>query len=155
MNRELLDAVVVRDARRVGELLKRGADANARDAEHDETPLMLAARFADAGLVRLLLDAGAEVDARDDKARTALFYAPVPSDVFEALRIAGADVDARDGEGNTVLMRKVYESASLVCVDELLRLGVDPSAENEDGETAFEIAERLGLVKLTERLARR
>ena len=155
LNRELLDAVVMRDVRRVRELLKLGADANARDAEHEETPLMLAARFADAGMVRLLLDAGAEVDALDDKGRAALFYAPVPSEVFEALRAADADVHARDGEGNTILMLKVSESASLVCVEELLRLGVDPSAENDDGETALVIAERLGLLKLTERLAGR
>src|SRR5687767_2353813 len=118
---------MMRDIIRVRELLKEAADVNVRDKEHNETPLILAVKFADAGMVRLLLDAGADVDARDDWGRTALFYAQVPSEVFEVLHNAGADVHARDGEGNTILMQKVSESASLVDVEELLRLGVDQS----------------------------
>jgi ankyrin repeat protein len=75
----------------------------------------------------------------------------VPSEVFEALHNAGADVHARDDEGNTILMRKVLGSASLADVEELLRRGVDQSVKNEAGETALDMAESLGLVKIVER----
>ena len=152
LNRSLLDAVATRDLSRVRELLKLGADINARGEEHDETPLILAAKFADAALIRLLLDAGAEVNARDDKRRTALFYAPVSTAVFKALLEAGADVHARDQEGDTILMRKVSECAPLAEVEELLRLGIEPGVRNKAGETALDVADSLGLVLVVERL---
>ena len=151
-NRNLLDSIVMRDIIRVRELLKEGADVNVRDKEHNETPLILGVEFGDAVMVRLLLDAGSEVDARDDWGRTALCYAPVLSEVFEALHNAGADVHARDEEGNTILMRNVSKCASLAEVEELLRLGVDQSITNEDGKTALDMAESLGLVRIIERL---
>ena len=154
-NRALLDAVVMRDLARARELLKQGADVNARDKEHEETPVILAAKFAGAEMVRILLDAGAEVDARDEWGRTALFYAPVSSEVFDVLHRDGADVQARDVEGNTILMRGVSKSASLAEVEELLQLGVDLNVRNEKGETALNIAEGLGLVRIVERLRAR
>jgi ankyrin repeat protein len=49
-------------------------------------------------------------------------------------------------------MQKVSESASLAEVEELLRLGVDPRVQDEDGKTALDLAESLGLVKVVERL---
>ena len=152
LDRDLLDSVIMRDITRVRKLLEQGADVNAKDEEHAETPLMLAVKFAGADMVRLLLEAGAEVDARDGWGRTALFYAPVSSEVFGLLLRAGADVHARDGEGNSILMRKVSESVSLAEVEEVLRLGVDPSVQNEGGESALDLAESLGLVKVVERL---
>jgi ankyrin repeat protein len=49
-------------------------------------------------------------------------------------------------------MREVAASASLAEVEELLKLGIDPGVQNEDGETALDLAEGLGLVKVVERL---
>jgi ankyrin repeat protein len=155
LNRDLLDSVSLRDITGVREQLNQAADVNTRDKEHGETPLMLAVKRADASMARLLLDAGAEVDARDDWGRTALFYAPVSSEVFDVLHRAGADVHARDVEGNTILMWEVSKSASLAEVEELLRLGIDQSVKNEDGETAQDMAEGLGLLRVAERLRER
>ena len=152
LNRDLLDAVVMRDIAKIRELLGQGADVNARDEEHNEPPVMLAVKFADAAIIRLLLNVGAEVDAQDDMGRTSLFFAPVSSEVFKSLLEARADIHAADNKGNTILLWKVLESASLSEVEELLRLGVDPGLRNEGGETALDIAERLGLVKIGERL---
>lgn len=152
LNRALLDAVIMRDITGVRELLKQGADVDARDGEHEETPIILAVKFADATMVRMLIDAGAEVDARDDSGQTALFFAPVLSEVFKVLLEATADVHARDEDGNTILMRKVSDSSSLAEVEELLRLGIDPSLENKAGESALDLAEGLGLVPVAERL---
>lgn len=152
LGRELSDAVVGRDTARVRELLASGADVNARDAEHEETALILAAKFAGPEMVRLLLDAGADVEARDDWGRTALFFARVSSGVFEVLLKAGADVNARDRYGDSVLMHAVSGSPSPREVEELLRLGADPSARNEGGDTALDFAEGLGLLKVVELL---
>jgi len=152
LNRALLDAVVMRNVDQVRELLARGADVKARDQEHDEGVLILAAKFADVAMAQLLLNAGAAVDERDDQGRTALFFAQPGSKLFEVLLRAGANVNARDEEGNTILMRKVGESASLPEVEELLRLGIDLGARNKAGESAFDIANGLGLVLVAERL---
>src|SRR6266446_1990300 len=127
LNHDLLDSVVMRNCPSVQALLAQGANVNARDREHSQTPLMLAVSFPGADMVRLLLDAGAEVDAQDDWGRTALFYTPVASEAFAVLLAAGANMHARDKEGNTILMRKVSESASLSDVEKLLQLGVDQS----------------------------
>ena len=155
LNRALLDSVIMRDVDRVRELLRQGADLNARDEEHLETPLILAVKFCGIDMVRLLIEAGAEVEARNAWNRTALFYAPVSSEVFKLLLEVGADIHARDGEGNTILMRNVARSASISEVEEILRLGVDPSAKNESGETALDIAEELGLVNVVQQLGSR
>jgi Ankyrin repeats (many copies) len=56
-------------------LLRRGANPNLKGSG-DLTPLMVAAlASADPTMVRLLLDAGASVDARDDRGQTALDWA--------------------------------------------------------------------------------
>lgn len=152
LNRDLLDAVVMHDIAKVEDLLNRGADVNPREAEHSETSLILATKFADTDIVRLLLNAKADVNARDDKGRTALFFALVSSYLFNVLLEAGADIHARDEEGNTLLLWKVSESASLGEVEKLLKQGIDPSLQNADGQSTLDIAEGLGLVKIVERL---
>jgi ankyrin repeat protein len=132
--------------------LEAGADVNAKDSEHNEAALLLAVRHANAEIVRLLIDEGADVEARNDEGRTALFFAQVGSETFDHLLACGADIHAQDYEGNTILMRAVYKSASLAEVDELLRLGIEPMIRNSAGESALDMAVSLGLVRIIERL---
>ncbi|MGQ0735863.1 MAG: ankyrin repeat domain-containing protein [Acidobacteriota bacterium] len=74
-------------------LLERGADPNAR-GQHEVTPLMMAAAATrpDPSMVRLLIDKGADVRARDAAGRTALDWALLQGDtpVVAVLREAGA-----------------------------------------------------------------
>jgi ankyrin repeat protein len=151
-SRALIDAVVMRDIDAVRELLNAGAEVNARDEEHQEAAIVLAAKFDDAEIVQLLINEGADVNARDDQGRTALFFARVGSQSFTRLLAAGADVHLLDHEGNTILIKKVSESASLAEVDELLRLGIDAGVRNETGESALDVADSLGLIRIIERL---
>lgn len=94
-------------------LLANGADPDARSTEDgleaEATALMLAAGSAfinnHAEVIRLLAEAGAELDARDALGRTALHHAAgraVPN-ALQALLVLGADPNARDAEGNTAL----------------------------------------------------
>jgi len=153
LNRALLDAVASCNKDEIRQLLKAGADVDARDAEHDETPIIFAAKFGDAEVVDLLLAAGATIDTRDDHGRTALFFADVGSETFAKLLAAGADIHAVDHDGNTLLMKRVSQSVTVNEVDELLRLGINPDARNVDGESAHDLALSLGLVNILERLA--
>lgn len=61
-------------------LLKRGADVNLSDEETGETPLMFAARYSTPEVVRVLLAAGAAVNAKNKEGRTALSIAELDKD---------------------------------------------------------------------------
>ena len=104
LNRQLAAAVSDRQVARVPELLKAGADINARsEASHTRgMTLLQTAVFHRWGsdCVQLLIDAGAKVEARDDVGNTALIYAcqngPDPQvDVVELLVKGGAKVNSR------------------------------------------------------------
>ena len=140
LNRDLLDAIVMRDKERIRHLIKLGANVDAKDKEHDEAAIILAAKFCDAEIVELLINKGAKVDAE------------VGSNVFTSLGAAGADVHAKDCDGNSILMQKVSESPSVAEVEELLRLGIKPDVRNHDGESAMDLAVSLGLLNVIERL---
>ena len=84
--------------------------------------------------VKAALDAGADVDAKDDEGNTALMDAASggwrSEDVIKLLLDAGADVDAKDDEGNTALMDAAsggWRNEDVVKV--LLDAGADVDAE--------------------------
>ncbi|MBK7930719.1 MAG: ankyrin repeat domain-containing protein [Bryobacterales bacterium] len=99
-------------------LLSKGAKVNAANtmggrvprgeiALKKLTPLMLAAPYGSAALVKVLLDAGADVTPRDVRGMTALMLA-LGSDHQDAgtvqlLLAAGSDVNAKDANGETVM----------------------------------------------------
>ncbi len=92
-NLDLMWAIETTNPRRVGELLAAGADADAR--RHDgTTALMLAVRDAEYDIVRLLIDAGCDVNAQQwiDRGPTALAAASRAGDsqLYRQLRAAGA-----------------------------------------------------------------
>ena len=88
----------------VEELIAGGADPNAKGRFLNGTPLHCL-RNADAGMVALLLDAGAEVNARDRSGRTPLHgvCALGKKELAELLVARGAEVNARDFSGWTPL----------------------------------------------------
>jgi len=63
-NQQFIDAIADKDAERIKALLNEGADVNARDV-YGATPLMWAANanIGDPLIVKLLIDAGADVNA--------------------------------------------------------------------------------------------
>ena len=69
------------------------------------TPLHHAARAGDAAMVRLLLENGADLEARDPGGTTALHYAAYwgHPEVAQVLLAAGADPNALDRAGYTPL----------------------------------------------------
>lgn len=89
-------------------LLKKGADPNVRRSLSGNTPLFLAVDPLGAGglaVMKMLLDQGADVDARNKIGRTALHRAASRGDE-KAVRLLlkhGADVKVKDKKGRTPL----------------------------------------------------
>ncbi len=101
---------------KVKQLLADSAALN--EKRRGRTPLMLAARIADANAVRLLLGKGAEVDARDKRGTTALMFAA----------------------GGWGYKGKDREDKCLEVVSILLERGANPNACGGRGQTAMRYA---------------
>ena len=95
------------------------------------TPLHYAASGRGPGIIQLLLDSGAVVDAVEDNGRTPLMQAG-SLEGFKALQAAGADVRARANDGYTMLHRAALV-ADASTVQALIASGLDPNAMTNSG----------------------
>jgi TonB family protein len=106
----LRDAALTGQAETVRSLLAKAkpADRDAVDAR-GWNALMYAVKGGHGEIVRMLLEAGASVDGRDDAGETALHLAARYGRArpAELLLRAGADLEARDSEGRSALYRAI------------------------------------------------
>jgi hypothetical protein len=132
----------------VEEELRRGADVNVSDAD-GYTALHYGARCGDVRVVRALLNAGANVNARTRQGVTPLMSSidmmcGKPEVTLMLIR-ARAKVNATDSDGNTALQIATTES-SVEVMKELLKRGADPnSLSNATGERPLHVASLNGL----------
>jgi ankyrin repeat protein len=122
----LHDAVNANDVGRVVQLIREGADVDAPDL--DGPPINLAAAKGLLGVVRILVDAGADIEAVGDPANShplhiAAMYGQPETAAFLIAR--GAKVDSRDDWGRTPLMVAATFGTSDMA-ELLLLAGADP-----------------------------
>jgi uncharacterized protein len=134
------------------EMLKKHPDVNARDSAGRTALNVLAqsavgdARENPAAVARLLLKAGADVNAQDNiYGNTTLHEAPDAS-TAKVLIEGGADINRRNKDGQTPLMLTLDEEVTRV----LLEAGADKSIRDDRGKTALDIAREF---ELTEKIA--
>ena len=127
-------------------LLDSGADLDrAVNRYPGATRLHWASKVGLLGMVRSLLDDGADVNSQDDKGETPLFWAANGagndcSAVAELLLASGAEVDKESSTGFTPLSIAAEMGNTKVC-SVLLRAGADINHEpDEDGCTAICLA---------------
>ena len=134
----------------VQEAIKAGADLNARYEE--QTALMRDVIHNELKTAKLLIDSGADVDARDKDGNTALMLATRNNRLEGAELLIGAlaDINAKNDYGHTALMvaamRNGLEIAKL-----LINSQADLDLQNKDGNTALMLAifkNRSGMAKL-------
>ncbi|KAH9888269.1 ankyrin repeat-containing domain protein [Xylariomycetidae sp. FL2044] len=119
-------------------------------------------------MLNMLLDAGADINAQDDRGRTPLYAAMykattnlgIPLSLLESLLSRGPSLNLASGlldKCDTPLLRIVssrYHAPVPDVVELLLHYGADPTAVNLNGDTAIILACKSGVnVKLIERLA--
>ena len=147
-------AALGRDATVDGILTREPESVNAF-APDGFFPLALAAFFAPASTVRLLLDRGAQVAAvARNPMRVQGLHAAVAArnrDATALLLDRGADPNARQQVGYTALMGAAGSGREdLVAL--LLEHGADPTLVSEDGKTAAALAREHGHAALAGRL---
>lgn len=140
---DVFEAAAFGDATRLAHLLDGDAAlASARSAD-GFAPLHLAAFFGKADAARLLLDRGAEVDARGEgwMVGTALQSAVSGRhpEVVDVLLEAGADPNVRQALGWTPLLGAAH-NGDAASVRSLLAAGADPRAINDEGRSVLELA---------------
>ena len=108
------------------------------------TPLHRAAGFNNPAFITALLDAGADIEARDRWGRTPLHHTAGAGwhspGVITALLDAGADIKARDGNGQTPLHKAAAIDTKPGVITALLVAGADPKARDADGMTPWDLA---------------
>ena len=139
------EAVKAGDEQAVAYYLKHGGQVNQTDQEG--TPfIMLAAEQGSVPVVKKLLDAGANVDAKNKMGETALMDACMMSankpdyrEIVNMLIAAGADVNAKD-MGDAPVLLLVSGVAEPETVKGLLSAGADPNATDPNGVSALMVA---------------
>jgi ankyrin repeat protein len=128
-------------------LIAYGDDVN-RKEELDSTPLMQAARTGDVDAVKMLLDNHADIDASDNRGRTALSWClfmyklsrlPRYTSTIRLLVERGTNIDHRDKAGRTYLMSAIdYDNPEIASL--LISRGADVNAADFNGHTALMFA---------------
>jgi ankyrin repeat protein len=153
---DVFDLAALGDAERLGALLRLDPVAVYAFSEDGFTALHFAAFLGGAAAARVLLDAGADVNAI---ARNPMQVQPLHSavagnpDVVALLLDAGADANAKQQRG-FVTLHEAALRGNAELVDALLAHGADPAITDDDGNTAADHAQRAGHTDLAARLHR-
>ena len=133
----ICNAIASGDIEKVRQLI--GADADLNTDCGGYLLLHKAIRERELEIMRFLIEAGADVNARDSSGHPPLYRAFGEPEIVQILIEAGADVNARDGWGDPLLNTPVawgYPDT----VRLLLDAGADVNAKNDDGTSLANLA---------------
>jgi ankyrin repeat protein len=120
---QLLDAIRRGDRASVARRLKQSPEAARAIGFGRITPLMYAALYRDIATAHLLLDAGADLNARNDAGATALMWAVDDLEMTRLLLERKADPNVRSADGRSALMLAAGRAGASDVVKLLLDAG--------------------------------
>ena len=134
-------AIKKRDAQATKEALSLLTDPARRNQV-----LALAARRGWAEGVQILLDAGADIEARDGRGRTVLMSALQSRNIETVLELIekGAEINARDNVGGTALSRAAGPFGNAEVLKALLATKAEVNVADNNGMTPLHWAARYG-----------
>jgi serine/threonine-protein phosphatase 6 regulatory ankyrin repeat subunit B len=136
-------------------LIARGASLEPRN-EKGQTPLIWAARMNDAAAVQALIEAKADIHARDKQEATALAHAAGPGILAGARMIMaiaqGASVKQAFAGPAEKSDKSPVTATRHTVVRALLQAGADVNAVDKDGNTTLHKATEIGDVELVQLL---
>ena len=140
----------------VKSFLAAGIDPNVRDDEGG-TALIAAVTGNQGDIVKLLLDKGADVNAKNKNGETALFWAPPmegAGDVIRLLLEKGADTNIESSRGITPVMNAASKRQVDV-VKILIESGADINRKNKENIGALGLAARANSMEIVHLLMTR
>lgn len=146
--RSLILGTLGNNTQKVKDSIKKGADVNTRDAIYGNTPLHWATAFGNKEIAKLLVDNGADTNAKDDNAFTPLHYAVNNNNKEMAkILINNSNVNAKNINGDTPLHVATqndinYEDKQDI-INLLLENGADAEATNNEGKTPADFVQLL------------
>ncbi len=152
---DLAQAATVGNINDVMIFLQRDPQAIHRTGANNMLPIHLAANNGHSEVIKLLLQAGADVNAPHEKVQaTPLQYAASAGrlDAVRVLLAANAKVNAVDNQGRTPLMWAASKG-QVAAIQELLQHGADPNLQAQNGWTALKFAQQQGSPQAVELLS--
>jgi uncharacterized protein len=145
---DVFEAAAIGDVDRLRVLLDADPPLSTAWSDDGFTPLHLAAFFGHPEAARLLVERGADLEARSTNEQVALDAAPMHSasaagqlEVCRVLLDAGADVNAVQHGGYTALLDAAANGNDKL-VEFLLERGADRTARLDDGRTFDDLRRR-------------
>jgi tankyrase len=156
LNKELfLNALINGDKELIDLFVRAGINIHFED-EKGTPSVLIAMKKSYTVIVRILLNAGADINARDKMGITLLMLACGKStqsykEIVELLINKGALINEHDRLGYTPLLLSL-SGGSAEIAELLIEKGADVYAQTKHGETALSLAEKAGYSKIIELL---
>ena len=116
--------------------LVKASTVNSKD-QRESTPLMYAAAYGSVDAMKMLIDAGADVNAKNSFDATALMWCANDMAKVRLLIDKGANVNARSKQGRTPLMIASAGDGASQIVKLLIEKGADISVKDKSNSTAL------------------
>jgi ankyrin repeat protein len=104
------------------------------------TPLMVAALSGDLEALKLLIEAGAEVNAKTTYNKKTALHTALGYEIIKTLIQHGADVNAQTSVGGTLLMQAARSPGEIGLCKLLVEHGANVNIRSRDGYTALDLA---------------